>query len=69
MRVPKVPDHLEAEVSGRARPMRFRLAAFTDEELAQVGADYTAALIARATEQRSEPQESKPRKPRAPKAE
>lgn len=69
LRIPKVPDYLEGEVVGRARPMRFRLSAFTEEELRRVGGEYADALVARAEEQRKAgvmDSEPKPRKLRTP---
>lgn len=53
VKVPAVPEFLETEVPGRARAMRLPLGVFSDEELEQVAEDYKAALLAKASEQRS----------------
>ena len=66
VKTPAVPATLEVLFPGKVRPSRLPLSAFSDEELQQVGADWTAALIEKA----KVPDAPKaPRKPRVPKAE
>lgn len=66
VRTPKVPDYLEATVPGRAKVMRLSLSAFSTEELREVGAQYTEALIDRSEHllKNGEPT-AKPRKSKA----
>ena len=65
VKTPAVPGTLEVLFPGRARPSRLPLSSFSEEELHQVGADWTKALV----EQSKKAGPVEPRKPRAPKAE